>query len=260
MYCEMGRTCIFCDELLSGNRSEEHCIPRWLIEYLGLTDDKILLGVAQSADNVILESRHQPVGNFVEGRVCGTCNNGWMNGLENDARPILKSLIDGKIPIFNTSQEEKLKIAKWATKTAYVVSNASPIQKLPDPSHLRFMKANNGTIPPRVGVFAQLSNTAPEFLLLQRNKWGHFTSSNARQTPPPGSYKTAMKFRQLVLLVAYWPEEFTNFVIATGVHIPLAPIRPDHYAYVPDEPLNMNNPNIVVEFFSQSLAVADIPR
>jgi hypothetical protein len=156
---------------------------------LGLTDDQILLGVAQSADNVILESRHQPVGNFVEGRVCETCNNGWMNGLENDARPILKSLIDGKIPTFNTSQEEKLKLAKWATKTAYVVGYASPIQRLPDPSHLRFMKASDGAIPPRVGVFAQLSNTVPEFLLLQRNHWGHFTFLNPRKTPPPGSYK-----------------------------------------------------------------------
>jgi hypothetical protein len=256
----MGRTCIFCDESLTGNRSEEHCIPRWLIEHLGLRDDQILLGVAQTANNEILESRHQPVGNFVEGRVCGTCNNGWMNRLENEARPILKSLVDGKIPIFNTTPEEKLKIGRWAAKTAYAVSHASPLQKLPLPSHLRFMKDNNGEIPPRVGVFAQLSNTPPDVVILQQNHWGHFTSSEVRQSPPLASYKTAMKFRQLVLLVAYWPEEFTGFVIATGVHIPLAPVRPDHYAYVPDEPLNMENPNIVVEFFSRSLAVADIPH
>ena len=34
----MPRNCIFCSTPLKGVRSEEHAIPRWLMEYLGITE------------------------------------------------------------------------------------------------------------------------------------------------------------------------------------------------------------------------------
>ncbi len=91
----MPRTCIFCNSPLTGVRAEEHVIPRWLMEYLEITDDQLYLAVAHSEDDTIVKDRTHVAGNFVEGRVCEDCNNGWMNDLEKQARELLKPLIEG---------------------------------------------------------------------------------------------------------------------------------------------------------------------
>jgi hypothetical protein len=48
------------------------------MEYLAITDDLLYLAVAHSQDDSLLKDRKHVAGNFVEGRVCGHCNNGWM--------------------------------------------------------------------------------------------------------------------------------------------------------------------------------------
>lgn len=67
----MPRACIFCDSPLTGVRAEEHVIPRWLMEYLGVTEGQLYLAVAHSQDDTILKDRTHVAGKFVEGRVCG---------------------------------------------------------------------------------------------------------------------------------------------------------------------------------------------
>ena len=149
----MPRTCIFCDTSLTGVRAKEHVIAQWLMEYLGLTEDQLYLAVGRSADDTILESRQQVASKFVEGRVCERCNNEWMSHLETEAMEILKLLIAATASIMSISDAERTTVAKWATKTAYVVSHASPLRKTPDASHLRYMSQNLGAVPPRVEVF-----------------------------------------------------------------------------------------------------------
>jgi hypothetical protein len=83
-----------------------------------MTEDQLYLAVAQSADDTILESRQQVASNFVEGRVCGACNNGWMNDLETEAMEILKPLIAGTVSLVCISDAQRTIVAKWATKTA----------------------------------------------------------------------------------------------------------------------------------------------
>src|SRR5437868_1820071 len=110
----MPRTCIFCDNPLTGLRAEEHVIPRWLMEYLGVTDDQLYLAVANSQDDTIVKDRTHVAGNFVEGRVCGDCNNGWMNNLEKQTRELLKPLIEGTTNLLSISDDERTTLAKWA--------------------------------------------------------------------------------------------------------------------------------------------------
>src|SRR5438876_8545385 len=153
----MPRACIFCDRPLTGVRAKEHVIPQWLMEYLGVTDDQLYLAAAQSADDTIVRDRKVYAANFVEGRVCGSCNNGWMSVLETATMGLLKPLIEGTVNLLSISDDERTTLAKWATKTGYVLSHAAPLKKVPPPSHMRSMKDNSGAVPPRVEVFGQQS-------------------------------------------------------------------------------------------------------
>jgi hypothetical protein len=133
------------------------------MKHLGMREDQLYLAVAQSADDAVVESRKQVASNFVEGRVCESCNNGWMNNLESEAMKILKPLIAGAVSALSISDVERTIVAKWATKTAYVISYATPLKKTVEPSHLLYMKEHAGTVPPRVGVFAQQSTAMADF-------------------------------------------------------------------------------------------------
>lgn len=256
----MARTCIFCSKPLTGVRAKEHVIPQWLMEFLGITDEKLFLASAQTADDAILESRHQTAANFVEGRVCESCNNEWMNDLEGEAREILKPLIAGTNSLFCISDAERTRVARWATKTAYVISYASPLKKTPDPSHLLYMKDNKGAVPLRVEVLGQQIIPTADFRQIQRNQWHHLTNTqrSVPSVPPAGSYKIAFQLRHLMLLVAHWPEPKTILMIAPAIHIPLWPIRQVNIArHTQLAPLDANDPMGPLERFSSSLAVCD---
>lgn len=255
----MSCKCIFCDNPLTGVRAREHAVPQWLMEHLDMREDPLYLAAAQSADDVVVESRQHAAGDFVKGRVCEDCNNGWMSALETEAMPILKPLIDGKVSVLSISDAERTIIAKWATKTAYVISHAAPLKKTPDPSHLHYMKEHAGSVPPRVGVFAQQSMATAGFRQMQRNQWRHLTNTpSTSPIPPAGTYKIALQFRCLMLLVAYWSDPLSVIMLAAGIHIPLWPQRQVNIAHhVQLPPLNMSDPMAPLDRFCSTLAVCD---
>lgn len=255
----MPRKCIFCDNVLTGVRAREHVIPQWLIAYLGIGEDKLYLAVAQSADDSVLESRKHVASRFVEGRVCESCNNGWMNDLEREAMEILKPLIAGTMPLVSISDDERTIVAKWAAKTAYVMSYAVPLKKTPESSHLRYMKENKGAVPSRVGVFGCQSIATADFHQIQRNSWHHLTNTQpTTRVPPFGTYKIALQFRHLMLLVAHWAGPDSELMLATGIHIPLWPQRQVNIAYYMRlPPLDMSDPMAPLDRFSGTLGVCD---
>ncbi len=256
----MPRTCIFCDSPLTGVRAEEHVIPRWLMEYLGVTDDQLYLAVAHSQDDTILKDRRHVAGNFVEGRVCGGCNKGWMRDLEEQTKEVLKPLIEGTVNLLSISDDERTVLAKWATKTGYVLSHAAPLKKVPPPSHMRYIKDNAGAVPPRVEVFGQQSIATADFRQIQRNQWPHITEPPPKHPrPPDGTYKIAFQFRCLMLLVAHWSDPNSMPMISAGIHIPLWPTNKLHITYHNQlPPLNMNDPMAPIDRFCSTLGVCDM--
>jgi hypothetical protein len=255
----MPRACIFCDNPLTGVRAKEHVVPQWLMAHLGMTEDQLYLAVAQSADDTILESRQQVASNFVEGRVCGACNNGWMNNLEIEAMEILKPLIAGTVSLVCISDAQRTIVAKWATKTAYAVSHAAPLKKTPDPSQLHYMKENLGAVPPRVGIFGCQYPATADFRQIQRNHWHHLTNRPpVTPIPPAGTYKIALQFRCLMLLVAHWSDPLSVLMIAPSIHIPLWPQSQVNIAHhVQLSPLNMSDPMAPLDRFCSALSVCD---
>jgi hypothetical protein len=254
------RTCIFCDSPLRGIRAEEHVIPRWLMDYLGVTDDQLYLAVAHSLDDTIVRDRTHVAGNFVEGRVCENCNNGWMNDLEKQTKELLKPLIEGSVNLLSISDGERMALAKWATKTGYVISHAAPLKKTPPPSHMRYVKDHAGAVPPRVEVFGQQSIWTADFNQIQRNQWRHIAKPPPKHpAPPAGSYKIAFQFRCLMLLVAHWSEPNSMPMISAGIHIPLWPTRKLHITYHEQlPPLDTKDVMAPLDRFCATLAVCDL--
>jgi hypothetical protein len=231
------------------------------MEYLGLTDGQLYLAVADSKGDAILKDRKHAAGNFVEGRVCGSCNKGWMRNLEEQTKSFLKPLIEGAVNLLSISDDERTTLAKWATKTAYVLSHAVPLKKVPPKEHMHHMKHNAGAVPPRVEVFGQQWVATADFRQIQRNQWRHIAAKplTIHPTPPEGTYKIAFQFRCLMLLVAHWSDPNSIPMISAGIHIPLWPINKLHITYHEQlPPLNMNDAMAPLDRFSTTLAVCDL--
>ncbi len=63
---------------------------------------------------------------------------------------------------------------------------------------------------------------------------GYLLAWRAKRTgtaPPDGTYKTALQFRNLMLLVVHWSAPNSELLMAAGIHIPLWPLRQVNLAH-----------------------------
>jgi hypothetical protein len=173
---------------------------------------------------------------------------------------LLKPLIEGTISLLSISDYERTRLAKWATKTGYVISHAAPLKKVPPASQMRYMKDNAGAVPPRVEVFGQQGIATADFRQIQRNQWPHLAESPpSHPAPPEGTYKIAFQFRCLMLLVAHWSGPNSMPMISAGIQIPLWPTNKLHITYHNQLPsLDMNDPMAPLDRFGSTLGVCDL--
>ncbi len=256
------RACIFCGiTLTKDNRSREHVVPAWLQTYLGIDDKQLQLGTANTSDNTILKRRIHSASRFKEGRLCETCNTGWMSKLETESMELLKSLIDGRFSPAELSNDQRASLARWATKTAFVLSHVALLQKTPNVAQMRWMARHKGEVPPGVWVVTQLGPPTSNFLHIQRNQWLHsHIGVRPSTTPPEGSFKIAFQFRYLMLLVAHWPDEIAQMILSTGIHIPLWPQTEFYLCRYETEfqSMDRSNPAALLDRFCRSLAVTTL--
>jgi hypothetical protein len=113
-------TCVFCDRP-AGNA--EYAWPEWLARFLmdrHMDQDATLR--EPGLDLVVLERVETEIDKTVT-CVCETCTNGWMQRLEENASPLLRSMIVGD-PTPLPPARRKL-LARWSAKTAIVMECAS---------------------------------------------------------------------------------------------------------------------------------------
>jgi len=135
------KLCLLCDNPLSveggiRRKSKEHVFPSWALEKFNLENkpirfsrleamqDERSLHISQQS-----EFRAFDLDSFLLGSVCKHCNNGWMSRLEGLTKPALSNLIEEQ----HTAAAPDLALAKWALKTAYVLSAYldPPIGRIP---------------------------------------------------------------------------------------------------------------------------------
>jgi hypothetical protein len=114
--------CLFCGK--NTKMTGEHIFGDWL-HNLGLKGKSIL---EVSQDDGEPQRRELPAGSLFSKRlriVCEPCNNGWMSGLEEAAKPYLLDMFSGRVNI-PLDEGAQLVLARWAFKTIAVVNQIVP--------------------------------------------------------------------------------------------------------------------------------------
>lgn len=219
--------CVFCnDNLTKDNKSKEHIIPQWLIEFLKLKKENIQ-PTHFSSNGLTVSTRFHTLDGLLAGRVCNLCNGEWMSNLEQEAIPIIKPLITGDMVVIDLNDIQRQILARWTAKTAYTLNSASNYFKNVPANHYNFIRENTNSLPPKVCVFGQQHHGMRPFYWMQSAIW-HINGDSeilykVAEEIKSNSYKISFQFGKLMLLIAYLPVDNVYPAIWKGIHVPLLP-------------------------------------
>ena len=151
---EIGMDCLACG-VTSSPVSGEHVFSDWLLrEFKG---HRIAIGLHRgNPDGTSQRVRKEyDLDSFRLKKVCTAYNTGWMNDLENVAKPLILGLIRRTLALDDLTEEDRRILAKWAAKTAIIESRAIGAECPIDADHLKRMRASE--FPGRFAVAACLT-------------------------------------------------------------------------------------------------------
>jgi len=251
---------MFCWKNLAGVRSREHVVAAWYLESRGIRKKRIELGL-YGPDFCLIEPRPLVLDSLLAGKVCENCNSGWMSQLEGAARPILIPLISGAQHPRNLDSAEKEILAKWAFKTAFALDAATMGPRRVAAWHPRNLAPPSGRIPTRGVVLAAISPFEVDVELMEVNHWqGKRENSKSGKlfaTDSKRSYKVAIQFGRLVLLVAYWPNDRSLFVFDENLHEIVWPLSGREAFAGVRPPIQIENAQHFLYYFAAALGVAE---
>ena len=177
-------------------------------------------------EGTIINVRNHPVDELLEGRVCSGCNSGWMSRLEDDMKPLLPLLMSGNRRVDELTSEESFGVARWAAKTAFVLNSSSNYMKNVPLNHFRALNDHPDVLPKGVLVAVHQHKNNGQFSWLQGASWRmRYLDESLAMEASSRSYKIALQFQQLLLLIGYWPRDSWRYVLWKGVHHVLWPRR-----------------------------------
>lgn len=205
------RVCLFCGEDLKGIRSQEHVFPQWLLDELSIRAEQVsAVHVFQPEDPAsesrVINERSLTLEKVREGRICARCNNGWMSNLERNCKGILLDMIRGQRQPRQLSETERLLVARWAAKTAYVLNSSANYPIKAPPQQLRELRENTHKLPWGVVVVAA---TGPflNFGWFQSNCWTLCAPDNLTKgiagLMDTRTYKIGLQLGHMLLIVAW---------------------------------------------------------
>jgi len=137
--------CIFCKE--EKERGKEHIWPRWLQIVVEGNTKGMHIGTHFSMLNPnSYNIRIQSGESLVFGEVCKDCNNGWMNIIEMNFKPVLLKLFSDKNHLLDLNRIDRQSIALWAFKTALMINAGSNYRKIIPQSHYTHLYKNRALI------------------------------------------------------------------------------------------------------------------
>ena len=224
------KTCLFCNQAIAGRKSNEHIFPQWLLDHFGIRKTKVTPTHRSFIDYVIKSIRKHTLNKFLAGKICQECNNGWMSELENSAKENIINLAENKKAVTDLKPEERFILARWTIKTALVLNSGSNFLKNVPKEHYHYIFKQKDKIPKNVAVFAQQHMYTEKFFWIQGSQWT-VTGKNASLDKEleiivlTKSYKIALQFGHLMLLVAHNPIDKYLFSFWKGIHVPLYPLK-----------------------------------
>jgi hypothetical protein len=130
-----ARPCVFCES--TAGVTDEHVWPKWLRAHTtDVTPERYTQtsGFGRSAADAFTEAptvllrQPGPVFNIRARAVCRECNGGWMNTLEQRAKPLLLNMAASGRPdaLMTLTPDQATTIASWAVKTSWMREESEP--------------------------------------------------------------------------------------------------------------------------------------
>ena len=135
------RDCLFCGA--SGALTDEHLYGKWLRK-LGYTGEGVREIIPGDGSKPIIQ-RGGPFSKTLK-IVCRPCNNEWMSGMETAAEPLLAAMFNSGGSSVRLDEAAQLTLARWAFKTAAVISRIDYSDTFPLAHRREFHQADQ---PPR---------------------------------------------------------------------------------------------------------------
>lgn len=122
-------TCIFCGQRRS--RAREDIVSKWVSEEIGGVGpfDTDHIGIVPGAPQSARRSRSGSLASLKLHDVCASCNSGWMSRLEDNVKPVLIPMIQGRPTTLSVAQQRL--IAAWAQLKALTLDAYYPVRHLP---------------------------------------------------------------------------------------------------------------------------------
>lgn len=145
--------CLFCTEPLTRARTtREHVIPQWLLRELRISDQ--MVSPAGWQRGKAATRRRHPWSRLVISDVCGNCNSGWLSRLEDEVKPLVTAFAHGDGGMRALAERESLTLARWATKTAFLIQRTAGISVVIPPESFEDLRNAPARIAAETFVFA----------------------------------------------------------------------------------------------------------
>ncbi|PKF31909.1 hypothetical protein [Acinetobacter proteolyticus] len=165
--------CIYCGNESNGqDRTKEHVIPQWLIKKLGIEKQKCQFSpVSKYLEEFPITS---PVPNTLVHKVCQTCNNGWLNEIDNSCKELLIKMItkDEYSHLLNTNNIQILQTLIFKIFLNFLATGPESFKNV----RLEYFKEfYNYKYPPN-GTELYISNILPreKFCISHLDHWQYF--------------------------------------------------------------------------------------
>jgi hypothetical protein len=182
--------CVYCG---ATRTTKEHVWPKWLRKIL---PDYTKTTYTHQRGDEPPRVWEDVAAAITVGVVCGDCNHGWMNDLENAARPLLEPMIAGRRTTLDKPEQRAL--AAWGIKTAMMLEQTNPATASIPASHYAFLHEHKE--PPST-TFAWLAATDAKKYTVFYHGHGLDLHIDHQEVPSAEGYVATIAIRHLALQI-----------------------------------------------------------
>ncbi len=225
----MIKNCIFCGLPLKkrGSKSKEHILRKSWLDALGHGKTQIYLDRVNRA-GIIIDQQNIIANSLLSGKVCGKCNNGWMNDLDLAVEHIILSIASRQYGyqylLSNLTASDKKNLSRWLLKTACTFLYTDTEDRIHIPSSI-VKSIKNDTYLPK-GFFSFIgfnpsTDNSKNIEVSSLDVWHFFNDDEKSRMERIGHLKFGVLYDNVIFGCAYidWPNPL--FVGVPNIHYPL---------------------------------------
>jgi hypothetical protein len=251
-----NKACLGCGaDLTSESATLEHVLPQWLakeIERPGINLEHSLHDERRPEQDTVLRSHG--LNKFATRKVCAACNNGWMSRLESGAKPLILGLMYQKTSILTLTDEARLVLSRWATKTAFMISRVQSMQfELPWATFQRLGEYEKEGPQGCLVLGSQQPGLPKGFL--------YTCPSDEFPVGTPVQLRVGFSIHHLHFVVVIPIVEGLRMISAgAAVHVPMWPLDLQILSGYKPVPEKIETPNAFLDFLTNLVAVGIVQR